>query len=98
MNTGSDFGWSPATSRVSRSITIWTASVARIMTNIVARRSQSGRTTIRSTSTPKAATTMTATAAAASMPQPVRTSMAWVIIPPSITKAPWAKFTSPLAL
>ena len=44
-NGGNVFGWSPATISVRRSITICAASVARIITNIVALRSHSGRTT-----------------------------------------------------
>ena len=55
VNGGSVLGWSPATISVRRSITICAASVARIMTNIVALRSHSGRTTTRSMTTPMAA-------------------------------------------
>ena len=63
-------GWSPATISASRSITICAASVARIITNMVALRSHSGRTTIRSMTTPPAAVTTMAMAAASGNGRP----------------------------
>jgi hypothetical protein len=98
VKTGSVLGWSPTAIRVRRSTTIWAASVARIMTNIVALRFHSGLTTTRSIATPSAATAATATSAAKGRGTPFRANSTWVIMPPSITNAPWAKFTMPLAL
>jgi hypothetical protein len=70
VNIGSVRGWSPAVSRVRRSITICAASVARIMTNIVDLRSHSGRTTSRSSTTPSKATLAIATTAATANGRP----------------------------
>jgi hypothetical protein len=64
VKTGMLFGWSPTMSSVARSMTICTASVARIITNIVALRSHRGRTTIRSMMTPTSATAAVARMAA----------------------------------
>ena len=98
VKTGMLLGWSPTAIRVARSITICTASVARIITNIVALRSHSGRTTSRSIATPSAATATTASAPASRMGSPKLVIRTDVTMPPSITKAPCAKFTIPLAL
>ena len=70
VNGGRVLGWSPATISASRSITICAASVARIITNMVALRSHSGRTTRRSMITPTAATATMATAAATGKGRP----------------------------
>ena len=70
VKTGMLLGWSPTAIRVARSITICTASVARIITNIVALRSHSGRTTSRSITTPSAATATVASAPATDERQP----------------------------
>ena len=78
-------------------MTIWAARVARIITNIVALRSQSGRTTMRSITTPAKATT-TIASKAEGISGTCCCISTWVIMPPIITKAPWAKFTMPLAL
>ena len=74
VNMGSVRGWSPAESSVRRSITICAAKVARIMTNMVDPRSQSGRTTMRSTMTPNTATPAMAIAAATGSGSPYRVS------------------------
>ena len=70
-NGGRVLGWSPATISARRSTTICAASVARIITNIVALRSHSGRTTTRSMMTPTAATATMATAAATGKGRPI---------------------------
>ena len=98
VSGGSVFGWSPAPIKVSRSITICTASVAKIMTNMVAFRVHNGRTTSRSMTTPSAATITVASTADARSGSPNCWKATWVSMPPSITNAPCAKFTMPLAL
>ncbi len=81
-----------------RSTTICAANVARIMTNMVDPRFHSGRTTMRSSTTPDSATIAIAPIAAIGNGRPSLTIPALVSMPPSITKAPCAKLTMPLAL
>jgi len=65
---------------------------------MVALRSHNGRTTMRSITTPAAATATMAAAAATGSGKPNVLSALYAIMPPIITNAPWAKFTMPLAL
>ena len=72
VNIGSVRGWSPATMRVRRSMTICAASVARIITNMVLCRFHSGRTTMRSSRMPSPATSPMARIAASGSGRPNR--------------------------